>query len=145
MEHPKELLLMEFKPQLLLGDTTYRRKIRHRGKLYKRHTPLALPLMLNKHLPLKLALMATRQDNKTLHRRHHQQMPHIKQLTALIKLITALPNTTTEKRMKRRRPIIHNRRRRMCKPDKVLITLRTPLGQLKQLIQRLGQVFIRLL
>lgn len=145
MEHPKEPLLTEFKLLHPLEDITFRHKIRLRGKLFKRHILLVQPLMLSKDLLLKEVLMATRQGNKMLHRHHHRQMRPIKQLTVLIKLITALLSITTEKLTKPRRPTTHNSRPRMCKVDKAPTTLRTQLGQPKPLIQRLEQMFIRLL
>ena len=117
-------------------------KIKLPGKLYKRLTQLAQLLTLNKDLPHKEALMATRQDNKTLHRHHHRQMPRIRLLMERTKLITVQLSITIERRTKPRRLTIRNSRLRTYRADKMLITLRTPLEQPKQLIQRLEQMFI---
>ena len=143
MEHPKELLVTEFKLLLPLEGTMFPHKIKHLDKSYKRLTQLAQLLMLNKDLPRKEVLMAIRQDNRTLRRHRHRQMPLIRQPTALTKHITVQLNTTIARPTKPRRLIIRNSRPRTYRADKMLITLRTLLGQPKQLTQRLEQMFIR--
>lgn len=134
MEHPRQLLVMVFKPLRLLRHIMFRNKLKRRDKLFKRHIPPARrQLMHNKVPPHKEELMATQQDSKMLlHRLHQQTPPLIKRLTTLIKRTTPPHSTTTEKLTKRkqRRPLrlltIRNNLLLMCKVDRALTTLRTP-------------------